>query len=153
MEIRNAEGRDVPRILEIERASFSHPWSEAAFLGELGREDCLFLAAEEEGEVLGFAILMLLGDGEEGEIYNIAVDARCRRRGAGYALLSALLYLAERRGMVSCTLEARVSNLPAVKLYEKCGFRTVAVRKNYYDTPAEDALLMLRETKGERAPC
>ncbi len=138
-----ADEKHMDGILEIERASFSVPWSERSFMEEIRAPEAVFLVAEEDGSVGGFCILRQFLD--EGEIFNIAVSEKHRRCGMGEALLSAALREGALKGLRRVFLEVRQSNLPAVSLYEKLGFEKIGLRKNYYEKPTEDAILMAAE--------
>ena len=134
----------LPQVAALERVCFpTDPWSEALFRDALENPHTAALLAEgEDGAVLGYAVLSAVLD--EGNLDNIAVDPNCRRRGVADALLSALTDFG--RGRLSVLfLEVRSSNLPAVALYEKHGFVPVGRRKDYYDAPREDAILMTLE--------
>lgn len=137
----------LPGILSIENDSFSDPWPLRAFSEYVGHERILFLAAvrggvpgEKPGEVLGFGILGVAAD--ESEVLDIAVSPAARGCGVGDALLGALLRGGKERGAAACYLEVRESNKPAIGLYEKYGFSPVGRRKNYYQKPREDAIVM-----------
>ena len=139
----------LPRVAALEQVCFpADPWSEALFRDALECPDAALLAAEgEDGAVLGYAVLSSVLD--EGNLDNIAVAPDCRRRGVADALLSALTDLG--RGRLSVLfLEVRASNQPAVALYEKHGFVPVGRRKNYYEPPREDALLMTLDFAKEK---
>lgn len=104
------------------------------------RDGGVILAAEEGNDLLGYVWARFVLD--EGDIGNVAVAPDSRRRGIGAALLKALFAESERRGAAVLQLEVRESNLAARRLYEKNGFEIVGKRKNYYEKPAEDAILM-----------
>ncbi len=104
---------------------------------ELGKG--IFLVAERDGEVLGYAGCQTVLD--EGYVTNVAVSPNCRREGIGRALIAGLLGQAGERGLGFVTLEVRASNLPAIGLYKAMGFGKVGVRKNFYEKPTEDAEL------------
>lgn len=127
-------------ILAIENESFSDPWSLASLSECVWNERMLFLAAVREDSVLGFGILGVAAD--ESEVLDIAVSPAARGCGVGNALLAALLAGAKSRSAAACYLEVRESNTPAIGLYEKYGFRPVGRRKNYYQKPREDAIVM-----------
>ena len=131
----------LPQIAELEKVCFpADPWSEELFRAALECPDTALLVAEkEDGAVLGYAVLSAVLD--EGNLDNIAVAPRCRRQGVADALLSALTDIGRAKLSV-LFLEVRVSNFPAITLYEKHGFVPVGRRKNYYEVPREDALLM-----------
>ena len=131
----------LPQVAALEKVCFpADPWSETLFRDALECPDAALLVAEkEDGAVLGYAVLSAVLD--EGNLDNIAVAPPCRRRGVADALLSALTGIG-RTSLSVLQLEVRASNLPAIALYEKHGFVLVGRRKNYYETPREDALLM-----------
>lgn len=143
MIIRKMEPEDVPQVAEIEKSTFSMPWSEASFHNTLQREDTLYLVAEDQGEILGYCGLWQSLD--EGEIPNVAVRRNRRRRGVGRALVAELLRQGEERGITAFTLEVRAGNKDAVGLYEKLGFRSVGIRPGFYEKPVEDAVIMWKK--------
>ncbi len=130
----------IPQIAALERTCFSHPWSEDALRAELWNDSAVVIAAEgEDGTVLGYAGLQTVLD--EGYINNVAVDPRFRRQGVAGQLVEAFLRFGAAR-LAFLTLEVRASNAPAIALYEKYGFTQAGRRRDYYDDPREDALLM-----------
>ena len=133
----------IPQIAALERACFSHPWSEDMLREELWNDAAVIVAAEgEDGTVLGYAGLQTVLD--EGYINNVAVDPRFRRQGVADELIAAFVRFAKAK-LAFLTLEVRASNAPAIALYEKHGFQEVGRRKDYYDDPKEDAILMTLE--------
>lgn len=140
--IRSARAADVARIMEIERASYSMPWTEATFRGLLERSDSDVLVAEEGGRVVGYAACWVVVD--QAELGNIAVAPEWRRLGVGARLLEAVIEHARERGVRELFLEVRVSNDVAQRLYQRHGFREVGRRRNYYVAPVEDALVMCK---------
>ena len=140
MIVRKAVAADIPAVAALERSEFPDGADEGMLARLLDAEGGVILAAEEGGGLLGYIWARFVLD--EGDIGNIAVAPGFRRRGAGAALLKALLEEAERRQAAAVQLEVRESNLAARRLYEKNGFETVGKRKNYYEKPAEDAILM-----------
>ena len=131
----------LPQVAALEKVCFpADPWSEELFRAALeSPHTSLLLAEGENGTALGYAVLSAVLD--EGNLDNIAVAPHCRRRGVADALLSTLTDFGRAR-MSVLFLEVRASNLPAITLYEKHGFVPVGRRKNYYESPKEDALLM-----------
>ncbi len=131
----------IPKVAALERACFpADPWSEALFREALDNPAAAVLLAQGEGgSLLGYAVVSAVLD--EGNLDNIAVAPDVRRQGVGDALMKALTGFA-RENLAVLTLEVRVSNAPAIALYEKYGFAPVGRRKNYYSVPREDALLM-----------
>ena len=138
--ILDADARRLPQVEWLEQQCFSVPWTERQLRAQLPDDRHVFLVAERGGEVLGYVGLMHVLD--EGYISNVAVSPEHRRQGIGEALIAELTRRAERLGLAFLTLEARASNDPAIRLYEKMGFRQVGRRKNYYQRPDEDAILM-----------
>lgn len=138
--ILDAAARHLPQVERLEQVCFSAPWTEAQLRAQLPDDRHVFLVAERGGEVLGYVGLMYVLD--EGYISNVAVSPDCRRQGIGAALIAELIRRAGQLELAFLTLEARASNAPAIRLYEKMGFRQVGRRKNYYQRPEEDAILM-----------
>lgn len=134
----------LPAVAALEKRCFpADPWSENVFRQALDSPDTAILLAEgEDGALLGYAVLYTVLD--EGNLDNIAVAPEFRRQGVGDALLSALAGYA-REHLARLMLEVRASNAPALTLYRKYGFAEVGRRKNYYDNPREDAILMTWE--------
>ena len=139
MTVRPAAKEDIPAIAAMEGATFRSGASEP-FLASLIDGAGAVLAAAEGGALLGYAWYQLVLD--EGYVGNVAVAESCRRQGVGTALVRAMLADAGERGAAFLTLEVRESNAAARRLYERCGFETVGVRRNYYERPREDAVLM-----------
>ena len=137
----------LSQVAALEKVCFpADPWSETLFQDALECPDTALLVAEkEDGAVLGYAVLSVVLD--EGNLDNIAVAPHGRRRGVADALLSALIEIGRTRLSV-LQLEVRASNLPAIALYEKHGFVPVGRRRNYYESPKEDALLMTLTLSG-----
>ena len=127
------------QVAEIEKACFSLPWSENAFYGELENPLATYVVAVEEKTILGFAGVHIISG--EGYITNIAVRENARRQGIGEMMLEKLIDIC-RSKCTFVTLEVRKSNAPAIALYEKLGFETMGIRKNFYEKPIEDAVIM-----------
>ena len=140
--ITDAREEMLPQLHAIEQACFSVPWTEAMLRAQMAPETHIFLAAVADGTVLGYIGLMYVLD--EGYISNVAVTPQFRRQGIAEALIRALIGRAEEKQLAFLTLEVRAGNAPAIALYEKCGFSAVGCRKNYYEKPTEDAILMTR---------
>ena len=132
---------DLKQIAEIEQASFSDPWTLEAFLPVLRFPVLHGILAEEGGQVLGYACTQVVC--EEMELQNIAVAPWARGKGVGTALLAAAEENAKSRGAQYGFLEARVSNFPALSLYEKFGYQKIGVRKNYY--PDGEAAVVMKK--------
>ena len=135
-------------IAALERQCFSAPWSIPMLEEELFNPQASFLVAEgENGQVLGYAGLQVVLD--EGYILNVAVRPDCRRQGVAGQLLQVFLDFAKGNQLAFLTLEVRASNYPAIALYGSRGFRGVGRRKNYYEHPREDAVIMTLDLTGE----
>ena len=130
----------IRQIEEIERDCFSRPWTAEQLKSQMRDAQHEFIAAVGDGRVLGYVGLMYVLD--EGYISNVAVHPDARRQGIGDALIDALAAKAAELELAFLTLEVRESNAPAIALYAKHGFHPVGKRKNYYDAPKEDAVLM-----------
>lgn len=130
----------IRQIEEIERDCFSRPWTAEQLKSQMRDEQHEFIAAVDGSRVLGYVGLMYVLD--EGYISNVAVHPDARRQGIGDTLIDALAAKAAELELAFLTLEVRESNAPAIALYAKHGFHPVGKRKNYYDAPKEDAVLM-----------
>ena len=125
----------------LDQLSFTEPWPKNTFAYELTTNYSICqVAVDLSGNVLGAIIVWLVVD--EAHIATIAVHPDHRQKGIGAGLLANALLIASYRGAVTSLLEVRVSNLPALKLYERFGYQAVGVRKNYYQDNQEDALLL-----------
>ncbi|HSG81433.1 MAG TPA: ribosomal protein S18-alanine N-acetyltransferase [Gemmatimonadota bacterium] len=131
---------DLDRVMEIEHASFTTPWSRGAFRSLMGRRDADLWVAEFGGSLAGYAVIWYIG--YEGELGNLAVAPEWRRRGIGHFLLDWTLDCARKNGVEKVFLEVRVSNREAQQLYERRGFVMAGVRRRYYREPVEDALVL-----------
>jgi ribosomal-protein-alanine N-acetyltransferase len=137
------------QVAQIERNCFSHPWTEEMLLEELDNLLSSWICAlGENGVVLGYAGLSVVAG--EGYINNSAVRQEYRKQGVASALLDVFLRFAQAQNLSFITLEVRASNDSAKRLYMKHGFAQVGRRKDYYDAPKEDAILMTRSF-GEEA--
>ena len=131
---------DIPEVAALERQTFSVPWSENGFLTSLQSPDTLYLTVRQEGRLAGYCGLLQSFD--EADIMNVAVAPEFRNRGVGRRMLSALMDRGRKRGILRYTLEVRQSNAAALHLYEKLGFVSVGIRKNFYEKPTESAVIM-----------
>lgn len=133
----------LDEVLAIERVSFSDPWSREMFRSELVLGGGTYARlAERDGVLVGYLCAVLVAD--EAHLGNLAVDPSERRQGVAQLLLDDLLEAARGRRARRVTLEVRESNQEARKFYYKNDFIDVAIRKNYYRNPIEDAIVMLR---------
>lgn len=138
----------VPQIAELERLCFSKPWSEQMLADELDNPLASYIVAVgDNDQVLGYAGLTVVAG--EGYIDNIAVRKEYRLQGIAQALLEVFLRFGTAHQLAFLTLEVRASNEPAKRLYLKHGFAQVGRRKNYYDQPTEDAILMTKFFQNE----
>jgi ribosomal-protein-alanine N-acetyltransferase len=141
---------DLPAVHAIETASFAAPWPPHAYRSELESNRLAHYLVARAGEVVAaYGGMWLMVD--EAHITTFAVAPAWRRRRIGERLLSALLDLASGRNAHEATLEVRLSNLAARRLYEKYGFRPVGLRPRYYSDDTEDALIMTTEPLTEPA--
>ncbi len=139
--VRLAYREDIPMMYEIEKRSFTTPWSYDAFEENFMNSYSVYVLAEYENEVIGFGgMQVLLG---EAHIMNIAVAKDYRRKGSAQKILTLMKYEALKRSAEAMFLEVRVSNEPAKALYEKNGFERIALRKKYYSDTGEDAIVMM----------
>jgi ribosomal-protein-alanine N-acetyltransferase len=139
------EIRDLPDVLAIEKLSFSNPWHETTFRGEIQNDIVSFpLVAVHKTEHKVIAYLIYWKIREEAQINNIAVHPDYLRLGIAETLLRDVLDALREDGVVFVSLEVRPSNHAARLLYEKLGFQIIGFRKEYYTNPAEDALVLGR---------
>lgn len=141
--IREMTPADLSEVVEIEQQLFTQPWSRQGFLSSLQQQDTLYLVAQQDGKVAGYCGLLQSFD--EADITNVAVHPEYRRLGIACQMLEQLMEQGGTRGIQRYTLEVRVSNTAAVKLYQKLGFASVGIRKNFYAFPTEDAMIMWTE--------
>ena len=135
---------DLAAVQLIERSSFTTPWPSQAYRQELeSNRLAQYVVALMGAEIVGYGGIWLMVD--EAHVTTFAVHPRYRRRYIGERLLLALIDLARARQAREATLEVRLSNLPARRLYEKYGFRPVGIRPRYYSDNGEDALIMTTE--------
>lgn len=135
-----AAPEDLPEIVRIEQASFSDSWSLKGFEDALRYSYSTMLCAKLGNAVVGYCCLYQVLD--EGEIVNVAVAPEHRSRGIGRIMLDQLIARGKAKGVSRFLLDVRLSNLPAIRLYEGAGFKKLAVQKNFYENPSEDAWLM-----------
>ena len=134
----------LDEVADLERVCFSTPWSRNMLAEELDNACSAFLVAlDDDDSVVGYAGLLVIAD--EGYITNVAVRPESRRGGVAGQLLDVFLKFAEANQLAFLTLEVRESNYPAIALYGSRGFLGAGRRKNYYEHPKEDAIIMTRE--------
>ena len=146
IDIRALTLADLDDIESIEQRSYDTPWSRSMFAGELAKPASLCLGAFEGEELAGYLVVSRYVDAWH--IMNIAVSPDFRRRGIATALLERLFELTDDRSRRGYTLEVRVTNSGAIRLYERLGFAARGIRRGYYTDNREDALIMWREPAG-----
>ncbi len=140
---------DLAEVLEIERASFTMPWSETSFFNQIKNPRSISKVARVGGRIAGYICASRVMD--EGHILTFAVHPEQRKVGLASALISDMLSHLKEEGCRFIFLEVRVSNAAARKMYEKFGFRELGTRKNYYVSPVEDAVVMVLKFVGPDA--
>jgi ribosomal-protein-alanine N-acetyltransferase len=138
--VRTISFSDLGRLFEIERASFSSPWTMEALRTQIAAPFSLNLLIEVNGEVAGYIMSLIVSN--ECHILNFAIDPGFRKRGYGSELLGSTLSILKKRDVKHVFLEVRERNLPAIHLYLKSGFKIIGKRKRYYEDSGEDALIM-----------
>ncbi len=143
MTVREMEIDDLEAVYRIERQNSSMPWDKNGLLSFLIRDGSVFLVAEDNGRIIGFAGLVSVAD--ESDLINISVAPDRRREGAAEMLLNGIISGAQKLDVKKIYLEVRISNEPAIMLYRKFGFTDIGIRKNYYEKPVEDAIVMEKD--------
>ena len=140
IQIRAMQSKDLTEVAEIEKDIFSIPWSRQGFADSLGQENTCYLVACLNGKIAGYCGFLQVLD--EADITNVAVEASSRKKGIGKKMLDELIRQGMQRGIRAFTLEVRESNHAALALYQKLGFESAGIRKNFYDAPKENAVIM-----------
>lgn len=145
IEIKKMTSAHIEEIAELEKECFSSPWSEESLKSELDNIFARFFVAFSDGKIAGY----IGSHNVLGEVYitNVAVLPGFRRNGVGKALVEFLVEKMKSENAEFVTLEVRKSNNNAISLYEKCGFEKVGNRKDFYEKPREDAVLMTNYIK------
>jgi len=147
--IRRMKEEDLPAVRAIEVQSFTNPWSDNTFRGEIQNTSFSFPMVVvrrpgnpvvADGEVVGYVIFWMIGD--DVQVNNVAVRPDCRGLGLGDAMMRYAIAKVRGAGATFMTLEVRQSNTPALGLYRKLGFEVLGTRKNYYTNPDEDARVL-----------
>jgi [ribosomal protein S18]-alanine N-acetyltransferase len=141
---------DLDKVVAIEKVSMPSPWSKELFEEELKRSQANYFVIEEDGTLAGYVGYWEAP--EEAHIITVAVAPAFRKRGLGKRMMDHFLAFAAQKGARLATLEVRESNEAGLKLYEKCGFRMVAIRKKYYSDNQENAVVMLKDIAEAQAP-
>jgi ribosomal-protein-alanine N-acetyltransferase len=151
IELRNLRLRDLGAIERIERRSYPTPWSRSMFAGELTKSSSVCLGAQdtEADRLVGYLIISRYVDAWH--VMNVAVAPEHRGRGIATMLLERLFELTAGDGRRGYTLEVRVSNRNAIRLYERLGFKARGIRRGYYTDNREDALIMWKDPVRETA--
>ena len=139
MIFRRMTENDLDKVAAMEKEIFSMPWSKESFRESLSQNYSYFFVAEE-GDILGYCGVHNFGG--DGEITNVAVDKKVRGKGIATKMLLYAMEEMKKVGVEAFTLEVRVSNVSAIGLYEKLGFENKGIRKNFYENPIEDAMIM-----------
>jgi ribosomal-protein-alanine N-acetyltransferase len=147
--VRPMQFTDLEAVAEIEKRTFSLPWSLAIFSGQLARETGICFVCEIDHRLVGYLLADMFVD--VWHLMNLAVDAPYRRRHIAAGLLEAYFAVTERRGHRGHTLEVRVSNTAAIELYRSFGFVSTGVRPRYYTDDLEDAVIMWKDWGGDTA--
>lgn len=138
--IRKLESRDAEGLGRLAQEIFTMPWSVNAFAALVEDKNSIFFVAEEDGQIIGGCGLTHILD--EGDIHNVMVAPAYRGRGIAVRMMENLLNEGTTQGIDAFTLEVRVSNEAAIRIYEKLGFVSEGVRPKFYEKPVEDALIM-----------
>ena len=138
--------RDMPEVLEIEKASFEYTWNEEDFLCCLRQRNCIGMVAEKDYEINGFMIYEL--HKTKLRVINFAVAPRNRREGIGSVMVSRLVDKLSQQRRKEISLEVRETNLPAQFFFKEQGFKATKVLRNHYDDTTEDAYHMSYKLPG-----
>jgi ribosomal-protein-alanine N-acetyltransferase len=141
LEIRRLTYSDLPQVIAIERRAFPTPWSLAMFVLELSKPSGVCLAAVDDGRLVGYLVCSRYD--RVWHLMNVAIDPDQRRRGIATALLNRLFEQVD-DPQAQFTLEVRASNVVAIEMYERFGFRSAGMRRRYYQDNGEDAVIMWR---------
>lgn len=137
---RHMQEGDIPAVAAIEQTVFSRPWTEQSFAQAL-QQDTLFVVVLKENTIIGYCGMYC--SFEEGDITNVAIMPEEQGQGSGRRMMEYLLGQAQDRGISRVFLEVRVSNENAIRLYEELGFRNCGIRRNFYEKPQEDGMVMV----------
>ena len=148
LEIRRMTEKDLEQVTDLEREAFgTEAWKRKDFEDSLKLGYALYLVASEKDQIIGMAGLRnICGDAD---MTNVAVRSAERRKGIAEKILSELMLRGEEMGVSNYTLEVRAKNTPALNLYKKLGFECEGIRKNFYENPHDDALIMWKRKEDE----
>lgn len=141
--IAKMEEHHLEQVAAIENEIFSIPWSKDAFRNSINLRNTSYYVALEENRVVGYCGIYKVMN--SGDITNVAVTQKKRKQGVALKLVEKMVSDAKKDGIVEVMLEVRESNIPAISLYEKIGFKKITKRKDYYRHPKEDAIVMLKK--------
>ena len=133
---------DLEQVVDIEQNLFSVPWTKEGFLTYLMKKDTMFFVVEEKERILGYCSMMTVLD--EGDILNVAVRSDRQKEGIGQFLVDSMLRMSEMQGIRLVHLEVRQGNGTARRLYQRLGFKEDGLRRDYYENPVENAVLMTK---------
>ncbi len=138
--IRPMNINDTLQVYNIEKTIFSLAWSQKSFMEACQKPENIYLVALIESQVVGYCGMWTVM--EEGNITNMAVACPYRKNGIAFLLMKEMERIAVQKGITAFFLEVRESNVNAIKLYEKMGYKSIGIRKNFYEKPVENAIIM-----------
>lgn len=138
--IREMSKEDIKQVTDLEEKCFTSPWTKDAILKSLQKAENVYIVAEVDNKIVGYCGMW--GVVGEGQINNVAISPTYRKKGIAYQMLLYAIEKAKEKNIKTFTLEVRKSNETAQKLYKKLGFSCAGIRKNFYQTPMEDAIIM-----------
>ena len=138
--IRLLQQCDVEKVSLLEEKAFSMPWGANDFWDMVNREDSVYIVAVMDKQIVACCgVTNICGDGN---INNVVVDETFRGQGIGRIMMETLMEWGKEIGIIDYTLEVRVSNMPAIRLYQSLGFTSAGIRPGFYEKPREDAMIM-----------
>ncbi len=144
IEIENMQVSDLDKILNNLYIDFDDFWNYNVFKSELENENSIYIVAKLDNEIIGFAGIWISID--EAHVTNIVTKKKYRNKGIGTLLLENLINISSSLNLTNITLEVKESNIYAIKLYEKCNFKNLGIRKKYYNN-TENAIIMTKTLK------
>jgi len=143
IDIRPMKLNDIAQVFEIEKNTFSLPWSVNSFKDACQKQENIYLVADIKGEIAGYCGLWTVTG--EGNITNMAVAQKYRKNGIAFRLMREMERIALEKSTTIFFLEVRASNIAAIKLYQKMGYSNIGIRKNFYEKPLENAIIMSKK--------